>query len=83
MPMERYQFIGGPVFNSLYTRSEDLLWMSVNPVILDALILGRLNQKRKEEGFRSIGKQLPILIFAENLGLGSSDIKRIKWIRLR
>jgi len=83
MPMERYQFIGGPVFNSLYTRSEDLLWMSVNPVILDALVLGRLNQNRKEEGFRPIGKQLPILYFAEKLGLGSSDIKRIKWIRLR
>ncbi len=83
MPMERYQFIGGPVFNSLYTRSEDLLWMSVNPVVLDALALGRLNKYRREDGFRPIGCRLPILVFGENLGLGSADINRIDWIRLR
>ncbi len=83
LPLERYQFIGGPVFNSLYTRSEDLLWMSVNPVVLDALALGRLNKYRREEGFRPIGNRLPILAFGEKLGLGSADINRIDWIRLR
>ncbi len=83
MPLERYQFIGGPVFNSLYTRSDDLLWMSVNPVILDALVLGRINENRREEGFRSIGRRLPMLQFAEQLGLGTSNTGRIVWIRLR
>lgn len=83
LPLERYQFIGGPIFNSLYTRSEDLLWMSVNPVVLDALILSRLNKYRREEGFRPIGNRLPILVFAEKLGLGSADTSKINWIRLR
>lgn len=80
--LERYQFIGGPVFNSLYTRSEGLLWMSVNPVVLDTLMLKRINDRRKESGFRSLGKNLPMLHFAEILGLGIGDPNRVQWVRL-
>ena len=29
--LERYQFIAGPFFNSIYTRSEPRLWMSLLP----------------------------------------------------
>ena len=81
MPLERYQFVGGPVFNSLYTRSERKLWMSVNPVILDALVLERINLHRTNTGFRNLGASLPLLHFAESLGLGTRNTSRIKWVR--
>lgn len=81
VPLERYQFIGGPVFNSLYTRSETLLWMSVNPVILDVLMLRRVNNDRLSMGFPAISDNLPLINYAESLGLGTRDINRIQWIR--
>lgn len=81
VPLERYQFIGGPVFNSLYTRSESLLWMSVNPVILDALMLRRVNNYRRSLGFPVISDNLPLLNYAESLGIGTRDLSRIQWIR--
>ena len=81
LSLERYQFVGGPVFNSLYTRSERRLWMSVNPVILDALVLERINLHRTSTGFQNLGENLPLLRFAESLGLGTRNTRRIKWIR--
>ncbi len=81
LPMERYQFIGGPVFNSLYTRSEGLVWMSVNPVVLDALALRRINIGREEAGFHPMGDHLRMLQFAESLALGTADVSKITWIR--
>lgn len=81
MPLECYQFVGGPVFNSLYTRSERRLWMSVNPVILDALVLERINLHRNNTGFQNLGANLPLLHFAESLGLGTGNTRRVRWIR--
>lgn len=82
LPMQQYQFIGGPVFNSLYTRSENRLLMSVNPVALDKVLLNQMNVARVEERFRPIPQQLPMLRFAEALGLGTSDLQQMSWIRL-
>lgn len=68
--LEAYQFIGGPFFNSIYTRSEPKLWMSSDPVALDRLILERMNTMRRLEGFPEI-EPLPMqLAFASSLGLG-------------
>ena len=82
MTLERFQFIGGPVFNSLYTRSEPILWMSVDPVRLDTLILQRMNRHRANNGFDILGDELPMLHFSEQLGVGSQVLEDIKWIVL-
>jgi len=76
--LERYQFIAGPFFNSIYTRTEPRLWMSSDPVALDRLLYDRINAMRLLEGFpeiEPIPRQLP---FAASLQLGEFDRDRIQ-----
>ena len=81
--LERYQFIGGPYFNSLYTSSEPLLWLSSDPVMLDALMLQRINTGRLKAGFKEIDSDgLRMLEFAEQLGIGSQKTAAVQWMRL-
>jgi hypothetical protein len=72
--LQLYQFIGGPYFNSLYTVSEPKLWMSTDPVLLDSMMLERLNRARKRNGFDPISEDdARMLEFARQLGVGSTD----------
>ncbi len=82
MPLEIYQFIGGPNFNSLYTHSEPFLWMSTNPVLLDRLVLKYINKRRAKEGFEKF-KKIPLYLkYAVKLDVGTSSKKNIEWIKL-
>lgn len=78
--LEHYQFIGGPFFNSLYTRSEPLVWLGTDPVMMDALMRARINLWRKREGFEPISEEIRTLEFAETLGVGSTLIRSAKMI---
>jgi hypothetical protein len=78
--LERYQFIGGPFFNSLYTVSEPLIWLSTDPVMLDSLMLERMNKWRKKTGFQPISDEIRTLDFAEQLGVGSTKTQTVKII---
>lgn len=80
LTLERYQFIGGPAFNSLYTASEARLLMSTNPVILDRILLGRINRLRREKGFEPSDGSPAVLRFSEDLGLGSADPNQVEFI---
>lgn len=79
LSLERYQYIGGPQFNSLYTRSEPLLWLSTNAVALDALMLERLNDARQQQGFDILRSSHPLLEYAQAVGLGFYDIEQLEW----
>lgn len=70
--LERYQYIGGPYFNSLYTVSEPRLFLSADPVALDSLMLRKLNEHRRLAGFPPISEEIRTLEFAEVLGVGST-----------
>lgn len=69
--LERWQFVGGPGFNSLYTRGEPRLWLGSDPVRMDAMMLQRIDQARREAGFEPVSDAIRTLEFAETLGLGS------------
>ncbi|MCF7688958.1 MAG: DUF362 domain-containing protein [Cephaloticoccus sp.] len=80
--LQHYQFIGGPFFNSLYSISEPKLWLSQDPVILDSLMLDRINRWRKLAGFQPVSEEIRTLEFAQMLGVGSDDTKTAKIIEL-
>ncbi|MDQ5978104.1 MAG: hypothetical protein QG602_1076 [Verrucomicrobiota bacterium] len=72
--LQLYQFIGGPFFNSLYTASEPRLLASADPVLLDSVLLLRMNAARKRAGFDPISDDdARVLEFARQLGVGSTD----------
>lgn len=74
--LEHYQFIGGPFFNSLYSKSEPLMWLSTDPVLLDSLMRAKIDKARKQGGFENISEEIRTLEFAETLGVGSTRIKK-------
>ncbi len=70
LTLESFQYIGGPAFNANYTASEPILWLGVDPVIMDALLLRRINEGRQQRGFRTLGTLLPYMDYGVNFGLG-------------
>lgn len=78
--LQLYQFIGGPYFNSLYTESEPRLLMSNDPVILDAVMIQKMNLARKKTGFEPIAEEdYRLLDFAQQLGVGSAEATKARW----
>lgn len=73
--LEIYQYIGGPFFNSLYTASEPYVWLSSDPVMMDALMRDRMDRWRRIYGFDPISDEIRTLEFAETLGVGSTRTK--------
>jgi len=78
--LERYQFIGGPWFNSLYSISEPLVWLGTDPVLLDALMLERINHYRTRDGFKPVSDDIRTLEFASILGVGSRKTTDAKFV---
>ncbi|HLP10198.1 MAG TPA: DUF362 domain-containing protein [Opitutaceae bacterium] len=80
--LQCYQYIGGPLFHSLYTVSEPRLWLSADPVLLDALMLERINAARKHDRFVPImGDDRRLLEYCERLGVGSASPASVQWRR--
>ena len=78
--LEHYQFVGGPFFNSLYTVSEPLLWLTNDPVMMDSLARDRINGHRRQQGFENLDEEVRTLEFAETLGVGSTKTKQVRMI---
>jgi hypothetical protein len=54
LSLQRYQYVGGPLFDSNYCVSEKRLWLSANPLVLDHLLWQRINHARDKRGFPKI-----------------------------
>jgi hypothetical protein len=81
LSLERYQFIGGPRFNALYTESEPTLLMSSNPVILDSILFDRINLARSRARMPLLD-QPAYLEYSRQVGLGDFSKSRIFLTRL-
>lgn len=78
--LECYQYIGGPLFHSLYTVSEKKVWLSADPVLLDALMLERINAARRHDRFEPLmGDDRRLLEYCERLGVGTAQPKAVQW----
>lgn len=80
--LEKYQFIGGPQFNSLYAVSEKLLVMSSDPVSIDAYMIGKMNAWRERYRFPLIRKDVSMLVYADQLGVGMAHLDPSRIIAL-
>lgn len=60
LSLERWQYIGGPVFDSSHCVTENRLWLSANPMILDALMLQRINNARRHRNFPTVAAELSV-----------------------
>ena len=70
LTLQEYQFIAGPGYNANYTGSLPEIWMSVDPVILDANLVELLNQARAEHGFSQLPEVPEFILYSLQLGLG-------------
>lgn len=80
--LQHYQFIGGPFFNSLYTVSEPVVWLSADPVMMDSLMREMINAHRRQSGFQPVDEEIRTLEFAEALGVGLTRTKQAQIVRV-
>ncbi|MFH1497435.1 MAG: DUF362 domain-containing protein [Verrucomicrobiota bacterium] len=73
--LERYQFVGGPWFNSLYTASEPTLLLGTDPVMMDTFMQTKIDTHRVEAGFKPVSPGIRTLEFAEKLGVGTRRVR--------
>jgi hypothetical protein len=72
--LEKYQFIGGPQFNSLYAVSEKFLVLSSDPVSIDAYMISKMNSWRERYGFPLLREDISMLVYADQLGVGMARL---------
>lgn len=52
--LENYQYVGGPVYNAMYTAHEHALWVSGSPIRIDYEIWLKMNQLRLKNRMAAI-----------------------------
>lgn len=80
MTLERYQFVGGFMFNFRYTQTEPLLWLSTNANAMDYLMFHRINEARKQERIRLFRDPPDFFEYVKSLNIG--DYQGIRMVRL-
>lgn len=69
------QYAGGPAFDPKYTWPHSAIWLSEDPVGLDALALKEINERRPPENIKVIDPDdTAYLKSCEALGFGSTDL---------
>ena len=82
LTLENYQFIGGPSFDSLYTKSEPAVLLSTNAVALDSIIYDIFNQQKKANGLPVPTNTPKLIRYGKQLGLGIYKPELLKCLQL-
>ena len=84
LSLERYQVLGGPAFDASWSRSEQTLLSSANPVIIDFIGLQKINAGRIAKGIEAIYPEPPIFTAANTgeIRLGTCRPADITLVRL-
>jgi hypothetical protein len=82
LSLERYQYIGGPSFHSLYTASDPELCLASNMVLLDYYMTLKMNELRRLHRFKEIPLDSPIFQYGKTLGLGDYEPETTRIIKV-
>ena len=74
------QYAGGPRFQPNYAFEHGTIYVSRDPVALDALAVQKLNEWRQNSRLTPVGKRADWLETAAQLGLGNLALDRINVI---
>jgi hypothetical protein len=77
------QYLGGPNFHPQYCWHHATLYLSADPVAVDALMLEEIEQMRKRFASPAIGETASHIPTAAAYGLGESDTARIEKLALQ
>ena len=76
------QCAGGPAFNPIFCQSLGAIYVGRDPVAIDSLALPRLERMRYNLNVPSIGNTSTYLTSAAVLGIGTTDRRRIQFLRV-
>ena len=82
LSLQEYQYIAGPAYNANYTGGRSEMWMSVDPVIMDANLVQLLNKARAASGFAQLPEVPEFILYAMQLGLGRGIPSETRFISL-
>jgi len=82
LSLERYQYLGGPKFNALYSEREKRLWLSANPVAIDYLMWRKIVKGKRSANYEVEEGEPPLFEYASTLGLGPYKLDELKLRRL-
>ena len=82
LSLEQYQYIAGPGYNANYTGSLPEMWMSVDPVIMDANLVQLLNKARAANGFAQLPEVPEFILYSIQLGLGRGIPSETRFISI-
>jgi hypothetical protein len=77
------QYAGGQSFNPLFCQSLGSIYVGRDPVAIDSLALPRLERARRQNGLSDIGHPSSYLTSAGVMSLGTTDRRRIQFLRER
>ena len=76
------QCAGGPAFNPIFCRPLGAIYVGRDPVAIDSLALPRLEKMRRDLNVPDAGNTSSYITSAAVLGLGTTDRRRIQFLRV-
>lgn len=67
LSLERYLYIGGPIFDANYAASEALLLGSTNPIAIDFIVWEKINKQRRKHRFPALAGEPEYFSLIEKL----------------